>query len=183
MSDQIDGAWIEARLTGARGEKAALARAMGIDAAKLSKILKGERQIKAAEIPALLSFFESDMKPVPGFAEGVTAYHARNGGLHAINGMLARPARRPEAFIANQAAHPLDIDAGDLLIIDLGEQVTSGDVVVATAQQGAEAISFAARWAEPWLIRGDNADLHRVADDQAAAVYGPVVGVLRGVRR
>lgn len=55
--EKIDAAWIKARLTGEHGEKKRLADAMGIAETKLSKILSGERLIKAAEVPAVMAFF------------------------------------------------------------------------------------------------------------------------------
>lgn len=55
--DAIDGIWIKARLTGVHGEQAALAREMGIDGDKMSKILRGLRQVKASEVPGVMRFF------------------------------------------------------------------------------------------------------------------------------
>lgn len=55
--EKIDAAWIKARLTGEHGEKKRLADAMGIAEAKVSKILSGNRLVKAAEVPAVQAFF------------------------------------------------------------------------------------------------------------------------------
>lgn len=60
--EKIDGNWIKSRLTGAHGEKARLAEAMGLSDSKVSKILSGERLVKASEIPTLLRFFGLDGK-------------------------------------------------------------------------------------------------------------------------
>jgi hypothetical protein len=67
----IDGKWIEARLTGTRGEKARLARAMGITQAKLSHTLAGERAVQPEEVLPVLRFFneslgEGDLPPLLG---------------------------------------------------------------------------------------------------------------------
>ena len=58
--EQIDSEWVVSRLSGRHGEKADLARALGIDRTKLSKILNGTRRIQAAEIPRLFAFFEAE---------------------------------------------------------------------------------------------------------------------------
>ncbi|WP_423212270.1 hypothetical protein [Paracoccus yeei] len=53
----IDAEWIEKRLTGKRGELAALARALGVKSDVISKIRRGERRVQPEEIPAVLAFF------------------------------------------------------------------------------------------------------------------------------
>ncbi len=55
--DVVNAEWIEARLTGKRGEKTRLAEAMGINIDKLSKIMRGERSVKATEIPGAMDYF------------------------------------------------------------------------------------------------------------------------------
>ncbi|WP_172794878.1 helix-turn-helix transcriptional regulator [Loktanella sp. 3ANDIMAR09] len=56
----VDAEWIKKRLTGARGEKSRLADWLGMPANKVTKILTGERRVQAAEVPAILSFFEEE---------------------------------------------------------------------------------------------------------------------------
>lgn len=58
--DIIDGKWISDRLTGAWGEQARLAEAMGIDGDKVSKILKGKRNVQPAEVPRVVAFFKAE---------------------------------------------------------------------------------------------------------------------------
>ena len=65
----IDGQWIKARLSGRRGEKKALADALGINPGKLSHMLAGDRKVQPNEIAPLLRFFrgtlgESDQAPL-----------------------------------------------------------------------------------------------------------------------
>ncbi|QOL80558.1 helix-turn-helix domain-containing protein [Pseudooceanicola spongiae] len=55
--EEIDGAWIRKRLTGTRGEQARLAEHLGISTDKLSKTLRGNRNVQAEEVPLLLDFF------------------------------------------------------------------------------------------------------------------------------
>lgn len=57
MSVVVDGSWIKSRLTGARGEKAAVAKAMGISPQKLTHTLSGARNVQPAELPGLLRYF------------------------------------------------------------------------------------------------------------------------------
>lgn len=62
----IDGNWIRARLTGRRGEKKALADAMGLHHSMVSKILEGRRSVKSQEIPKVLAFFKvSETEAIP----------------------------------------------------------------------------------------------------------------------
>lgn len=53
----VDRHWILDRLTGKRGEKADLARALGIPSHHLSKILSGERRLTPHEADAARQFF------------------------------------------------------------------------------------------------------------------------------
>lgn len=59
----VDGEWIKRRLTGKRGEKAALARALGIKPDMVTKILTGERQVQPSELGLLLEFFNETIGP------------------------------------------------------------------------------------------------------------------------
>lgn len=61
--DVIDSEWIRARLTGERGEKAALARHLGVTSDIVTKILKGERKVQASEVPLLVTFFGAEDGP------------------------------------------------------------------------------------------------------------------------
>lgn len=56
--ETIDGAWIKDRLTGRRGEKAALARALGVGPDIVTKLLSDERNVQPAEFIPLLRFFK-----------------------------------------------------------------------------------------------------------------------------
>ena len=52
--------WIADRLTELSRTKSGLAREMGVDPARVSEILRGDRQVKVAEIPALARYLEVD---------------------------------------------------------------------------------------------------------------------------
>lgn len=59
----IDAQWISDRLTGKRGEKSALAQAMGVTPAEVSKILKGDRRVQPEEMAAVKAFFDGPDVP------------------------------------------------------------------------------------------------------------------------
>ncbi|MCZ0962860.1 hypothetical protein [Paracoccus benzoatiresistens] len=61
--ETIDAKWIIDRLTGKRGEKSALAKAMGVSAAEVSKILKGERRVQPEEMAKVKAFFDGPDAP------------------------------------------------------------------------------------------------------------------------
>lgn len=54
----VDKDWISERLTKQRGELTRLAAHVGIGTDKITKILKGERQVQAREVPLFMSFFD-----------------------------------------------------------------------------------------------------------------------------
>ena len=64
--ETINGDWILRRMKGKRGEKAALARALGIGPDMVTKILSGERNVQPAEIGPLLEFFGEAIRPAAG---------------------------------------------------------------------------------------------------------------------
>lgn len=68
----VDGEWIKARLPDKRGEKAKLARAMGITMPKLARILSGERNVQPGEVAPVLQFFGETLGG-PARAEAHTA--------------------------------------------------------------------------------------------------------------
>lgn len=56
--EMIDAKWISDRLTGKRGEKSALARAIGVSPVEISKILKGERRVQPEEMLKVKAYFD-----------------------------------------------------------------------------------------------------------------------------
>jgi hypothetical protein len=67
--DVIDGKWIAARLTGRRGEKADLARHIGVGPDIVAKILSGDRKVQPAEAPRVVSFFGDERPTLSGEAD------------------------------------------------------------------------------------------------------------------
>ncbi len=71
--EQVNADYIRKHLTGRRGEMADLARAMGIDDSKLSKIMSGNRKVQASEVPAVVGFFERGIAEPVGVPADPTA--------------------------------------------------------------------------------------------------------------
>ncbi|MBN8292847.1 hypothetical protein JI664_12805 [Rhodobacter sp. NTK016B] len=61
--EAIDGKWIVRHLTGRRGEKAQLARAIGTKPDNISKIISGVRAVQPEEVPKVLEFFGYEVRP------------------------------------------------------------------------------------------------------------------------
>ena len=59
----IDGEWIKARLSPKRGEQKKLADFLGIEPDKLTKTLKGIRDVQPEEVPLLLEYFKERIVP------------------------------------------------------------------------------------------------------------------------
>ena len=57
--DVIDGKWIAERLTGKHGERAELARFLGVKPDIVTKILSGGRRVQPEEIPLVLEYFKA----------------------------------------------------------------------------------------------------------------------------
>jgi hypothetical protein len=138
MMDVIDGTWIAARIGGEHGRRAALARAMGVTPDKVTKIIKGEREVQAREIPAILAFFTD---PGPGLAESAAPFTlpppaAKAAPSHpavlTLRHVLAPGVRRPETFVMTRSDPGAMLRAGDMLIVELGNTARPGDLVLVT---------------------------------------------------
>ncbi|HGG04772.1 MAG TPA: XRE family transcriptional regulator [Aliiroseovarius sp.] len=183
--------WIKEHLTGKRGEQAALARAMGINADKMSKIMRGERQIKADELPGMLKFFgvslrDGDSQPASGFSESeATPFTPKQGDAtnHLLAAFLATR-RAPEIFEAKTHALGFAILAGDLLAVEMTGTAAMNDLVLCTLadpQTGA-ANTLLRRYAPPWALSGalpPDAAIRTNTADGSFAILGVVRAVLR----
>lgn len=187
--EQIDRYWIQNRLDGTRGEKAALASAIGISTDKLSKILKGERNIQAREIPKLLAFFQEGYESAPavggvGMSEGAIPYTPNTGDVAAT--LLAQSAPGGPVlhlFEVTRPAPALSILAGDLLGVEITDSADAGDMVLATAAntETGEAQTVVARFFPPWFIDGqiDIEGFRSGKHDVDVAIMGRIWSVLR----
>ena len=93
MMETIDLRWIAARLTGARGEKARLAEALGVSPDQVAKMLAGVRRVQTGEIPKLLAFFcEDRLLVTPAERRLVENYRlAPEGRREAVEVLLSVP--------------------------------------------------------------------------------------------
>ena len=138
--DVIDGKWIEARLSGAHGSRKALADAIGITPDKITKIIKGERQVRANEIPLILRYFENRNTQQPGLSE--PSAHFASGPIAVLTNIadtlvdiarLAAPhTKSPTTFTMQRSAFAAGLLMGDLLIVELGNSAAMGDLVLVT---------------------------------------------------
>jgi phage repressor protein C with HTH and peptisase S24 domain len=88
----MDLKWIAEQLQRPGFSQAGLARALGKDAAAVNRMLKGERLIKANEIPVILDYLQAE--PLPGDR---AAALAASGRMPAIGlQRIADPADRPD---------------------------------------------------------------------------------------
>lgn len=181
--DVIDGNWIKQRLTGERGEQAALARALGITQAKVSLTLKGTRNVQPSEVPKLLEFFNEGPPPVKGMSEATAEpFKASADRLKLICDILAPDIRHPQVYRASADADWLGVREGDLLLVDLGADAEDGQEVIAgiTSDDGAETVTRVFQIYANWLIsRPGRSGNMRLGDSQNVALRGVVRGFLR----
>lgn len=126
MMDVIDAAWIKQHLTNRHGELAELARATGIAADKITKILNGQRRVSAREAAEIHRYFFPGA--TPGLAEPPATFSPQAVPVpiaHGIAAQLAPDVRRPMAYQIARAMTSFMLAAGDVLIIDT--DVTNGD--------------------------------------------------------
>lgn len=130
--DVVDGKWIEARLTGKHGELKKLADAIGIEPAKVTKILKGKRNVQPDELPRLLAYFGTP--PVGGFDDKPAAYIPKSISPIPIDSrvadQLAPQVVRPVAFRINLPMPAYALLSGDVLIIDPSPEVEADGLVL-----------------------------------------------------
>lgn len=131
----IDADWIRVRLTGRHGELKELADAAQVTPDKITKILKGERQIKAIEAQRIATYFR---RGEAGFAEPPSEFRHQvsavnpTGRVMAISAALCPDLRHPEAYRVRQPVPGAGLLVNDLLIVELGMTAAAGDLVVVT---------------------------------------------------
>lgn len=159
--DVVDGDWIRKRLDGRHGEKAELARAIGISAQKLSLILSGKRQVQAHEIPKVVDYFnnlDSNTHPT-GFSEPARTFltPVDPPATGFSESFSAGPGRA--SYRVNMSEPGFGILRGDIITLKLGAQAQEGALVVVTeADDYGSARSFIARKAGNLFIIGDPAE-------------------------
>lgn len=187
--DTVDAKWIAARLSGERGEKARLARAMGIKPDVLSKIMSGTRQIQANEIPAVLAFFHEDrteFEPLRGMAEDVAPYTVGPGSTaSALAAEYLQGTPGTETYILSRPMVEFGLLEGDVLIVDRKRQAKVGDLCVVTFADPhtADATTELRRFLDPWLVSASARQIRRLSDSADVAILGIVSSCIRKCSR
>jgi hypothetical protein len=182
--EQIDKDWIEARLTGQRGEKARLAEAIGIDADKMSRILAGERRVQAHEIPAIVAFFERQAAGKPtGMAESASTpfqfpdHIPRDWLLNQIAPNL----RQRETLRIGLSMPSFGLLKGDVVIVGIGQTPSEGQIAVINQVVGLQTSTIFLRKVGAFMISADPSDPPWQPDDNDPnfAIIGTVAAVIR----
>lgn len=187
--DVIDADWIKRHLTQRHGELKALADATGLSPDKITKILKGERQIKAHEAPRIAAFFFT--RDTEGFAEGAADYRPQvvpmnaTARIQALAAALCPTIPRPTFYRVRQNAPGSGLVAGDVLVVQLGMTAQPGDLVIATIADTDRDIqtSLIRRFWPPLLVPVMPDDPYPALPsegDQSSAVVASVKGMARG---
>lgn len=180
--DRIDGKWIAARLTGRHGEKAKIAKAMGIDVQKLSKVLKGIRQVQAHEIPGLMRHFSQGMAESQAAYSTATQIQNLTDNLLSVLKAVAPTARTLTAYTVAHQQLAFGLLKGDILAVDISEPALDGDLVIATATdvQTGDAVTFIARIVGHWLFPAELTEKPmQIGDEGSIAVLGVMRGSIR----
>lgn len=178
-----------------RGQRAALARAMGIEQSKLSKILAGTRRIQADEVAAILDFFDLTLEggaPRPasatssaGFSESeAEIYDPTPTGKAAIDALanLGTRPRHSQTYQLRRDFAGFALLRGDVLLIDMGAAPGQGDIVLATVSdpEADRHATVVRRYLEGWLIdESISTAPMQISDDQRVGIVGVVRGSLR----
>lgn len=133
----IDANWLRRHLKGTRGELKQLAEAVRLTPDKITKIVKGERTIRAHEIPLFLAHFEGP--PPPGMAEAQQPFDGISANLVEITPLwdiairaLCPGTRHPAVYRMNSDAPGAMLARGDCLIVDLNRPPDVGGLVLVT---------------------------------------------------
>ncbi|WP_407496812.1 helix-turn-helix domain-containing protein [Pseudooceanicola sp. MF1-13] len=178
MSDVIDGNWILRRLTDARGEKARIARAMGIDQQKLSKILTGKRQVQPNEMPGLLEYFGVPLPDSSTATPIVSRISPATPALTDLAAYLAPGRNRTESFLVQRELMAFGLLRNDVIVVDLAQVTPStGDLVLVDRTSRSGNIT-PARFVGGHLVYADPT-LPPEPIDQSLCIVGVIVGSAR----
>lgn len=184
----IDPTWIKARLTGRHGELKELAEAAGLTPDKLTKILKGERQLKAVEAQRIGSHLR---KGEAGFAEPPAEYRQQasavnpSGRVMAIAAALCPDLRHPVTYRVRHSLPGAGLLVNDLLIVELGMTAAAGDLVIVTiadTSHDTQATLVRKYW-PPLVVPLSAEDPYPALSaerDQSAAIVASVKAMARG---
>jgi phage repressor protein C with HTH and peptisase S24 domain len=157
MLTAMDIKWLAEQLDRPGYSQAGLARALGRDPASVSRMLKGERQIKANEVPLIERYLdavpESDTRPAPNaparpyrgdWAADIPVMGTTVGGDHGhgdfeMNGEVAYHVPRPPRFTGRRDVFALIVqgtsmspwrEPGSLVYVEGSRPPRNGEYVV-----------------------------------------------------
>lgn len=157
MLGTMDLKWLAEQLDRPGYSQAGLARALGRDPASVSRMLKGERQIKVSELPAIERYLdatpESDTRPAPNaplrpyrgdWAADIPVMGTTVGGDHGhgdfeMNGEIAYHVPRPPRYTGRRDVFALIVqgtsmspwrEPGSLVYVEGSRPPRNGEYVV-----------------------------------------------------
>ena len=186
--DVIDADWIKRHLANRHGELKELADAVGLSPDKITKIIKGERQIKSHEAPRIAAFFRREE---PGMADPEAAFQHQaapvnlSGTVQTVAAALCPGLHKPEAYRVRHAAPGAGLLIGDLLVVELGMTADPGDLVIATIADTDRDIetTLIRRYWPPLIVpiaQDDPYPAMPASADQTAAIVASVKAIARG---
>jgi hypothetical protein len=184
--ENVDGNWLRARLTGQHGELRQIAAAVGLEPDKITKILKGQRQIKGTEVPRFLHYFNEVLPRYEAFREEAGRFQEDH-----IQPTLSDPAlvtaiaptvRRPIVYIAGRNYSAAGILDGDMLVADSDDHDSDGLVLASSWNSDGSSETFLRRKVGTDLLSLDPLDqtpVMKLTDSPGLAVLGVVATLLR----
>jgi transcriptional regulator with XRE-family HTH domain len=190
--ETIDGNWVRARLRHKHGELRELAEAVGLSADKITRILKGERTIKAYEAPRFIEYFRKLSgdahgglnEPAELFNHAPLRRLAPQEALIAIARLLVPLAVSLELWQVLRPHPAAALAPGDILVTELGDKAINGDLVLASVQYDDEPdfTTVLRRYLPPLLVNPDGFSPHGsdlIGTSQSVAVAATVRAMFR----
>lgn len=186
----IDGTWLRSRLSGDHGEQKRLAAAVGITADKITKILKGERTIRAHEIPRFVAYFSTQIEG-KGFAESSAIFEPSVAApiiappdILALLMAIAPATRYPSTYKMARNEPGAALLAGDLLLVELGANAAPGDLVLVTKNNTDTdtQATVLRRYIPPFLLALDIAGT-RMPESSESSLESAIVAVIKASAR
>lgn len=199
--DVIDGKWIAERLPNDHGIKSRLAAHMGIDQPKLSKIIKGLRQVKPTEAKRAVDFFSAlntktiakETRPTPAepklleVQEDAAPFLTKGRSPEHTLSALCYAATTPELFRAEVDLPGFLIAQGDILVVDLSREPTIGELALIAFRDEIDQTSSwgIRRWLGNAMLTGDGRGALEGCDPKRIAMQprGVIVAVARALAK
>ena len=111
----MDNRWIGDRLKSLRKTKSGLAKALGIDPARVSEIIGGRRNVQVTELPVMAAILEMPTEELVGRLVSRRQAQRAAGNGEAPGFHLAEPSAAPDGFVPT----PIEVPARGSLPRDL----------------------------------------------------------------